>query len=360
LIFNTMKMDFIIQINAAIWYLSVVLKTTFLYIVITNRVKAVLIWENRIRVKVEIYMKDIAKGKTRRDFLKGTAVVMAVPLLLTLRKGEAQTTPSPLPPSPATIPWQETLPNAVTPLQSASSLDPYPTEAPNLAAGECGRAYHQRFGELGRSPEMYEMTVMENPNWVFNPAYPPQPIWGFTGDPSQAATTPGPTIFARYGRPIICRIYNQLPYVSRVPSILRPLRQPTAAEITAAPVRRWLFERRNGMWAVNGEFLDVFSPRAVMRQGSAEIWELINPDNGWSHPVHIHFEEGIILSKTRSGVSVPVPAHERGRKDVYVLGPAESKKVFLRFRDFLGKYPMHCHNLVHEDHAMMIRWDIVA
>jgi FtsP/CotA-like multicopper oxidase with cupredoxin domain len=24
-----------------------------------------------------------------------------------------------------------------------------------------------------------------------------------------------------------------------------------------------------------------------------------------------------------------------------------------------GRYPMHCHNVVHEDHAMMVRWDIV-
>ena len=32
--------------------------------------------------------------------------------------------------------------------------------------------------------------------------------------------------------------------------------------------------------------------------------------------------------------------------------------LFFRFRDFLGKYPMHCHNTVHEDHAMMLRWDI--
>jgi FtsP/CotA-like multicopper oxidase with cupredoxin domain len=24
-----------------------------------------------------------------------------------------------------------------------------------------------------------------------------------------------------------------------------------------------------------------------------------------------------------------------------------------------GRYVMHCHNVVHEDHAMMIRWDIV-
>ena len=31
----------------------------------------------------------------------------------------------------------------------------------------------------------------------------------------------------------------------------------------------------------------------------------------------------------------------------------------MRWPDFLGKYVMHCHNVVHEDHAMMIRWDIV-
>jgi multicopper oxidase len=50
-------------------------------------------------------------------------------------------------------------------------------------------------------------------------------------------------------------------------------------------------------------------------------------------------------------------AHDIVAKTYYPLcfAPTASPKVFLRFRDFLGKYPMHCHNLVHEDHAMMIR-----
>ena len=86
------------------------------------------------------------------------------------------------------------------------------------------------------------------------------------------------------------------------------------------------------------QFFDVFTSRATMpRKGSAEVWELVNPDDGWSHPIHIHFEEGRILSQTRNGSPIPVPAHERGRKDVYVLGPAESMKVLLRFRDFTGE-----------------------
>lgn len=71
--------------------------------------------------------------------------------------------------------------------------------------------------------------------------------------------------------------------------------------------------------------------------------------------MHIHFEEGRIL--TRNGR--PPPPHERGRKDVYVLAPGEVVRVFIRFRDFTGKYMMHCHNTIHKDHAMMIRYDIV-
>ena len=47
------------------------------------------------------------------------------------------------------------------------------------------------------------------------------------------------------------------------------------------------------------------------------------------------------------------------RRDIATLLPNDEIKVFMRWDDFLGKYVMHCHNVVHEDHAMMIRWDIV-
>ena len=30
----------------------------------------------------------------------------------------------------------------------------------------------------------------------------------------------------------------------------------------------------------------------------------------------------------------------------------------MRFRDWLGRYVMHCHNVIHEDHAMMLRFDV--
>ena len=149
------------------------------------------------------------------------------------------------------------------------------------------------------------------------------------------------------------------PDVSRVPSTLRPIRRPTPAEIAAAPVRTWIFARKNGMWSINDQFVNVNSAGAQITAGGMEIWELHNPSGGWSHPVHIHFEEGHILKRFKNGIEVPVPAHEKGRKDVYALGPNETVRLFMRFRDFPGKYVMHCHNMIHEDHAMMVRWDIV-
>ena len=32
--------------------------------------------------------------------------------------------------------------------------------------------------------------------------------------------------------------------------------------------------------------------------------------------------------------------------------------VAIRFRDFAGTYVEHCHNTQHEDHAMLLRWDL--
>jgi FtsP/CotA-like multicopper oxidase with cupredoxin domain len=142
------------------------------------------------------------------------------------------------------------------------------------------------------------------------------------------------------------------PDLSRVPPKLRELPPINLAEVVAN--RRFEFDKENEVWTVNGKIFDVENAVAKPKRGTAEIWTL-KGKGSWHHPVHIHFEEGRILSRNGK----PPPPHESGRKDVYVLEPDEEVRVFIRFRDFLGKYMMHCHNLIHEDHAMMIRWDIV-
>jgi len=49
---------------------------------------------------------------------------------------------------------------------------------------------------------------------------------------------------------------------------------------------------------------------------------------------------------------------EASRKDIAELHHSESVRLFFRFRDWEGRYPLHCHNVVHEDHAMMLRWEV--
>ena len=95
---------------------------------------------------------------------------------------------------------------------------------------------------------------------------------------------------------------------------------------------------------------------AAPKFGTREIWTLQNGGGGWDHPIHIHFEEGQVLA--RNGSASNVPAWEQGRKDVYRLRPGGSVTITLQFRDWGGMYMEHCHNTVHEDNAMLVRWEI--
>jgi FtsP/CotA-like multicopper oxidase with cupredoxin domain len=137
---------------------------------------------------------------------------------------------------------------------------------------------------------------------------------------------------------------------------LRPL--PPLADLVAeaATERLFVFGRGKGAWQVNDQFFNVNRPVATPQKNTTEIWTIRNGGGGWSHPIHIHFEEHRFLSfNGRAPAAV-----DSGRKDVIRLEENGEVKVALRFRDFEGRYVMHCHNVVHEDHAMMVRWDIVA
>jgi len=128
----------------------------------------------------------------------------------------------------------------------------------------------------------------------------------------------------------------------------------TTAE--ARIVRTFKFDRLNGQWSVNGQFMDCNTFRFAVRQNSSEQWLLTNLTGDWTHPIHIHLEEHQILSRNRVRPTVPA---DLGRKDVTQVHPNERVQLFFRFRDWLGKYPIHCHNVVHEDHAMMALWHVV-
>ena len=161
------------------------------------------------------------------------------------------------------------------------------------------------------------------------------------------------------------------PDVSQVPPTLIP--NPDLSTIPVARERTFVFGKGAkqttfnpdssfaGPWGIGTDggsklAADFGRVSAAPRAGTREIWNLVNDGGGWDHPIHIHFEEGQILA--RNGSAANVPAWEKGRKDVYRLRPGGSMKITMQFRDWGGMFMEHCHNTVHEDNAMLLRWEI--
>jgi spore coat protein A, manganese oxidase len=125
-------------------------------------------------------------------------------------------------------------------------------------------------------------------------------------------------------------------------------------------VRNMRFERKEGHWTVNGQtWEDVVNSKyeltvANPKYQDVEIWELENPGGGWFHPVHIHLVDFKVLDRNGK----PPFDYEKGPKDVVYVGESEKVRVIMRFENQRGKYMMHCHNLVHEDHDMMVQFEV--
>lgn len=168
---------------------------------------------------------------------------------------------------------------------------------------------------------------------------------------------------------IVCDPAN--PDLSQVPSVLIP--NPDLSNIPVARTRTFEFGSGAsqsssdpitafiGPWGIKtdgGSMLNADYGRvsAAPKFGTREVWTLVNGGGGWDHPIHIHFEEGQILA--RNGSASNVPAWEQGRKDVYRLRPGGSVTLTMQFRDWGGMFMEHCHNTVHEDNAMLLRWEL--
>jgi FtsP/CotA-like multicopper oxidase with cupredoxin domain len=166
---------------------------------------------------------------------------------------------------------------------------------------------------------------------------------------------------------------------SQIPKQMRPL-PPLPSDWAKGLDNRLVFEVKRGQlggeieWLINGEAFDPThdlkslknpagkSPLAQQPKGSFALWEIRNGGGGWVHPVHLHMEEHRTVMRNGKDVTVtPDPGHpdDISREDLVALDPGESTIVYRGFRDFTGQYVAHCHNLAHEDHAMMFGWSIV-
>jgi FtsP/CotA-like multicopper oxidase with cupredoxin domain len=212
--------------------------------------------------------------------------------------------------------------------------------------------------------EIYLTNVMEMPTgrlWSHSTRFSPDP---------------------RYKVPVLkFVITGDAPDASQIPDARTPLRPlpPLPDNWQSMLPNRFIFEVQRGSaggeleWLINGKAFDPFTvlnslknpagrtPAAAMPFNSFALWELRNGGGGWVHPIHIHQEEHRTVMRNGRDVTVtPDPGHpdDKSREDLAALDPGESVIVYRGFRDFTGDYVCHCHNLTHEDHAMMFGWSI--
>ncbi|GAA2582730.1 multicopper oxidase family protein [Winogradskya consettensis] len=123
---------------------------------------------------------------------------------------------------------------------------------------------------------------------------------------------------------------------------------------SAATTRPWMFrqgkvtsmgEETDG-WIINGREFDPQRMDATPRLGDVEIWRFGSDGH---HPVHVHLSPFQVISRNGG----PPGPGDHGWKDTVDLSPHELVEVAIRFDDYDGRYLVHCHNLEHEDMAMM-------
>lgn len=139
---------------------------------------------------------------------------------------------------------------------------------------------------------------------------------------------------------------KEAPYT--VPRRLSTIERLTADQ--AVVTRTFNFQQgdvdhRKG-WLINGGPFSSGTVAASAQLGSVEVWHLIAD---FHHPVHLHLSPFQILGR---GIGGP-GEFDAGWKDTIDLRPAEAATIAVRFEDYVGKFVFHCHNLEHEDMAMM-------
>ncbi len=147
-----------------------------------------------------------------------------------------------------------------------------------------------------------------------------------------------------------------------VPSELRPAPVlPPQVVLDTLPHPKFEVDRSGKLgyekqWQINDKAFDPLVALHTVIRGQPEIWTFINGGGGWVHPMHVHQEEFLVLSRE---LSTNLHPDDMGKSDTVNLDENESVTFYRNFRTFTGRYVAHCHQLLHEDHAMMFGWTIV-
>jgi FtsP/CotA-like multicopper oxidase with cupredoxin domain len=249
-------------------------------------------------------------------------------------------------------------------ISNDGNLLPHPVQVPAVAMGVAERSdviidFSQYAGKT-----LYLENRLDQPNGQGGPTG--SVVAGGQGFLMLKIIVDGPVVADNSIDPATLPAYYALPSVSATPRLQRSFN---------------FDQTRDGQWTINGRLFSCASPRFTIQQNSLEEWAF-DGGFGWSHPIHVHLEEfqitqgapGLYGSDSDdhnnysrwgsqycwSGCSSGSSGVNVSRKDTVRLIPRGNVKVRMRFRDWLGRYPMHCHNVIHEDHAMMLRFDVAT
>ncbi|MFE4368966.1 multicopper oxidase family protein [Streptomyces sp. NPDC056835] len=121
-----------------------------------------------------------------------------------------------------------------------------------------------------------------------------------------------------------------------------PRLDPGRATVT----RDFHFRGSSAGWTINGKEYEPGRALARPKLGRTEVWRFTT---NFHHPVHLHLDHFQVVSRNNRDPG----AFDHGWKDTVDLRPAEAVEVVTRFTDYAGTFMIHCHNLEHEDMAMM-------
>jgi spore coat protein A len=144
------------------------------------------------------------------------------------------------------------------------------------------------------------------------------------------------------------RVGDQMGDTFTVPDRLSTVETLTAAQAVATRTLHFHTGDVHSMrgWLINDQPFSPDTIAATVKQGTVEVWRLITD---FHHPIHLHLNPFQVLSR---GIGGPAE-FDAGWKDTIDLRPAEEAAIAIRFDGYPGKYVFHCHNLEHEDMAMM-------
>lgn len=109
---------------------------------------------------------------------------------------------------------------------------------------------------------------------------------------------------------------------------------------------------QNPTYLLDGKEFDPNVINQIMTLGTTEEWNLVN-ESGEVHPFHIHINPFQVMSV--NGVEID----RKSLDDTFPVPANGEITIRTKYRDFDGKYVLHCHILFHEDNGMMQLVEVV-